>query len=139
MKRVNFIEFGCQGYSRNVTDQENEGSDSARVEEAEGRKHRSHLCNDPHTPSNDCSLCLCPAHPSKTRSNKHLSRQVFCLQVATAGIEHRELHTTQHSHYQELFFLQSLKCKDLLSLLERQLENQGSFGLLIFFKGSMLK
>lgn len=62
------------------------------MKKREGKEHRSYLCNNPHTPSNDCSLCLSPTHPSKTRSNEHLSRQVFCLQIATACIQHCELH-----------------------------------------------
>lgn len=104
------------------------GSDSAEGEKREWKKHCSHLCNDAHTPSNDSSLRLSPAHPSKTRSNKHLSGQVFCLQVATACIEHCELHNTQYNDYQELFFLESLKFRDLLSLLQTVFETWGSLG-----------
>lgn len=69
-------------------------SNSAHKEKTERKEHHSYLCNNPHTPSNDCSLRLSPTHPSKTRSNKHLSRQVFCLQIATTCIQHCELHTT---------------------------------------------
>lgn len=125
-KEYLFLSFTCQGYLRNMSDEENEGSDSAHEgEKTEWKKHCSHLCNDPHTPGNDCSLCLSPTHPSKTRSNKHLSREVFCLQVATACIEHCELHTKQYSNHPELFFLESLKFKDLLSLLQTELKLGG--------------
>lgn len=123
------VSLACQGYLRNMSYQENEGSDSGHEREVtKWKKHCSHLCNDPHTPGNDCSLCLSPTHPSESRSNKHLSGQVFCLQVATACIEHCELHATQYSNYQELVFLESLKFKDLLSLSQTEVETWGSLG-----------